>query len=75
MISDSLLAARPAQLHCATSIDVCWQALRCSVSAEDSLGIARVRRLRGLGIGSIEALWFVPAMVVGMLLHRAVNGE
>lgn len=29
--------------------------------------------LAGLGIGSPEALWFVPAMIVGMLLHRAVQ--
>ena len=29
--------------------------------------------LAGLGIGSLEALWFVPAMVGGMLLHRLVN--
>lgn len=29
--------------------------------------------LAGLGIGSIEALWFVPAMIAGMLLHRIVN--
>jgi uncharacterized membrane protein YedE/YeeE len=28
--------------------------------------------LAGLGIASIEALWFVPAMIVGMLLHRIV---
>ena len=28
--------------------------------------------LAGLGIGSIEALWFVPAMIAGMLLHRFV---
>lgn len=28
--------------------------------------------LAGLGAGSIEALWFVPAMVAGMLIHRAV---
>jgi len=28
--------------------------------------------LAGLGIGSAEALWFVPAMVGGMLLHRVV---
>jgi uncharacterized membrane protein YedE/YeeE len=28
--------------------------------------------LAGLGIGSIEALWFVPAMIAGMLLHRLV---
>lgn len=26
--------------------------------------------LAGLGIGSIEALWFVPAMLAGMVLHR-----
>ena len=29
--------------------------------------------LGGLGVGSIEALWFVPAMLAGMLLHRLVN--
>jgi len=29
--------------------------------------------LAGLGIGSVEALWFVPAMLVGMALHRLVN--
>jgi hypothetical protein len=29
--------------------------------------------LAGLGIGSIEALWFVPAMLAGILLHRVVN--
>jgi uncharacterized membrane protein YedE/YeeE len=29
--------------------------------------------LAGLGIGSREALWFVPAMIIGMLLHRIVN--
>ncbi|GAB3352811.1 DUF6691 family protein [Lysobacter tyrosinilyticus] len=28
--------------------------------------------LAGLGVGSVEALWFVPAMAGGMLLHRAV---
>jgi uncharacterized protein len=28
--------------------------------------------LAGLGIASIEALWFVPAMIAGMLLHRIV---
>jgi len=28
--------------------------------------------LAGLGIGSAEALWFVPAMLGGMLLHRVV---
>jgi uncharacterized protein len=31
--------------------------------------------LAGLGIGSLEALWFVPAMIAGMLLHRMVNGS
>jgi uncharacterized membrane protein YedE/YeeE len=30
--------------------------------------------LAGLGVGSIEALWFVPAMIAGLLLHRAVKG-
>jgi uncharacterized membrane protein YedE/YeeE len=29
--------------------------------------------LAGLGSGSHEALWFVPAMIAGMLLHRLVN--
>ena len=29
--------------------------------------------LAGLGIGSIEALWFIPAMLAGILLHRLVN--
>ena len=29
--------------------------------------------LAGLGVGSREALWFVPAMIIGMLLHRIVN--
>lgn len=29
--------------------------------------------LAGLGIASFEALWFVPAMIAGMLLHRAFN--
>jgi len=29
--------------------------------------------LAGIGIGSLEALWFVPAMIVGMLLHRVLN--
>lgn len=28
--------------------------------------------LAGLGIGAIEVLWFLPAMLAGMLLHRAV---
>jgi uncharacterized membrane protein YedE/YeeE len=31
--------------------------------------------LAGLGIGSIEALWFVPAMIAGMLLHRIVTAR
>lgn len=26
--------------------------------------------LAGLGVGSTEALWFVPAMIAGMLAHR-----
>ncbi|MBW3551545.1 MAG: YeeE/YedE family protein [Proteobacteria bacterium] len=29
--------------------------------------------LAGLGIGSVEALGFVPAMLAGILLHRTVN--
>lgn len=29
--------------------------------------------LAGLGVFSVEAAWFVPAMIVGMLLHRVVN--
>ena len=29
--------------------------------------------LAGLGIASREALWFVPAMLIGMLVHRLVN--
>lgn len=29
--------------------------------------------LAGLGTGSIEALWFVPAMFAGILLHRLLN--
>lgn len=29
--------------------------------------------LAGLGVGSVEALWFVPAMLAGILLHRIVN--
>jgi uncharacterized membrane protein YedE/YeeE len=29
--------------------------------------------LAGLGVGSLEALWFVPAMIAGMLLHRLIN--
>ena len=31
--------------------------------------------LAGLGIGSLEALWFVTAMIGGMLLHRMVTGS
>ena len=31
--------------------------------------------LAGLGVLSREALWFVPAMVVGMLVHRAWRGS
>lgn len=29
--------------------------------------------LAGPGIASQEALWFVPAMIIGMLRHRLVN--
>lgn len=29
--------------------------------------------LAGLGIASTESLWFVPAMLAGILLHRLVN--
>jgi uncharacterized protein len=29
--------------------------------------------IAGLGVLSVEALWFVPAMLVGMWLHRVVN--
>ena len=29
--------------------------------------------LAGLGVGSIEAAWFVPAMLAGMFVHRAFN--
>lgn len=29
--------------------------------------------LAGLGIASVEALWFVPAMLAGMFLHRLLN--
>ena len=31
--------------------------------------------LASLGVGAIEALWFVPAMFGGMLLHRIVSRE
>ena len=31
--------------------------------------------LAGLGVLSTEALWFVPAMVAGSLLHRALAGR
>jgi uncharacterized membrane protein YedE/YeeE len=31
--------------------------------------------LVGLGVASPEALWFVPAMLGGMLLHRLVRGS
>lgn len=30
--------------------------------------------LAGLGAGAIEALWFIPAMIGGMLLHRLAKG-
>ncbi len=29
--------------------------------------------LAGLGVGALEALWFVPAMIAGMLLHRLIH--
>ena len=29
--------------------------------------------LAGLGVGAVEALWFVPAMIAGLVLHRIVN--
>lgn len=29
--------------------------------------------LAGLGVGAVESLWFVPAMLAGMLLHRYVD--
>lgn len=29
--------------------------------------------LAGLGIGSVEALWFVPAMLAGLLLQRVLD--
>ena len=29
--------------------------------------------LAGLGVGSVEAFWFVPAMLAGIALHRIVN--
>jgi uncharacterized membrane protein YedE/YeeE len=29
--------------------------------------------LAGLGTGAVESLWFVPAMLVGMLVHRALD--
>lgn len=31
--------------------------------------------LAGLGVGSTEALWFVPAMLAGMLVHRWASGS
>jgi uncharacterized membrane protein YedE/YeeE len=31
--------------------------------------------LVGLGVASAEALWFVPAMLGGMLLHRLLRGS
>lgn len=30
--------------------------------------------LAGLGAGAVEALWFIPAMIAGMLLHRFTKG-
>ena len=29
--------------------------------------------LAALGVGSTEALWFVPSMLAGLLLHRVVD--
>ncbi len=29
--------------------------------------------IAGLGFGSVEPLWFIPAMLAGILLHRVVN--
>jgi uncharacterized membrane protein YedE/YeeE len=29
--------------------------------------------LAGLGIASVEAMWFIPAMIGGVLLHRLLN--
>lgn len=29
--------------------------------------------LAGLGVASIEALWFIPAMLAGIFIHRLVN--
>lgn len=31
--------------------------------------------LAGLGVGSAEALWFVPAMIAGMLVHRVATNR
>jgi len=31
--------------------------------------------LAGLGVGSVEALWFVPAMIIGMWLHRRIASQ
>ena len=31
--------------------------------------------LAGLGIASVEALWFVPAMLGGIFLHRWIHGS
>lgn len=29
--------------------------------------------LAGLGVGSIEVLWFAPAMIAGVVIHWIVN--
>lgn len=29
--------------------------------------------LAGLGVASIEALWFIPAMLAGIFIHRLIN--
>ncbi|TZF89697.1 DUF6691 family protein [Cognatilysobacter lacus] len=31
--------------------------------------------LAGLGVASVEALWFVPAMLAGLLLHRVTSRD
>ena len=31
--------------------------------------------LAGLGIAATEALWFVPAMILGMVLHRSLSSS
>lgn len=31
--------------------------------------------LAGLGVASAEVLWFLPAMIAGMVVHRALSGS